>query len=98
MTGPSDRGSDGHGLVSGLGGLLGLGLGDLGASAVTVTSAVPWMFAALLAVLLVFVNVAPNSWEFRFRPTRRMALVTAVMVTWSLLLLTAPSPFLYFQF
>lgn len=59
---------------------------------------VPLTFVALLGVLLVFVNVAPNTWEFKFRPTRKLALGTAVLATWSLLMLSAPSPFLYFQF
>lgn len=59
---------------------------------------VPLTFLALIGALLVFVNVAPNTWEFKFRPTRRLALATAVLATWSLLMLSAPSPFLYFQF
>ncbi|MCW2950076.1 MAG: hypothetical protein JWN41_1089, partial [Thermoleophilia bacterium] len=52
----------------------------------------------LLAALLVFVNIAPNTWEFRFRPTRRLALATALLAVASVLMLSAPSPFLYFQF
>ncbi|MCW2926174.1 MAG: Peptidoglycan O-acetyltransferase [Thermoleophilia bacterium] len=59
---------------------------------------VPLVLVGLIAVLLAWVNVAPNTWEFRFRPTRRLALATAVLATWSVLMLSAPSPFLYFQF
>jgi len=59
---------------------------------------VPLTYAGLLAVLLVFVNIAPNTWEFKFKPSRKLALGTAVLATWSVLMLSAPSPFLYFQF
>jgi alginate O-acetyltransferase complex protein AlgI len=59
---------------------------------------VPVAVLVLLAVLLVFVNVAPNTWEYRFRPTRRLAVFTALLATVCILKLSAPSPFLYFQF
>lgn len=78
-------------------GFNGLGVGHLAYSDATGFQ-VPLAFLGLIAALLVFVNVAPNTWEFRFRPTRRLAFGTAAMATWSLLLLSAPSPFLYFQF
>ena len=75
----------------------GLGLGHLSRMDATGFQ-VPLTFGALLAVLLVFVNVAPNTWEFKFRPTRKLALATAVLATFSVLKLSEPSPFLYFQF
>ncbi|MBC7462043.1 MAG: MBOAT family protein [Thermoleophilia bacterium] len=75
----------------------GLGLGQLTSTDAT-GLAIPLTFLGLLAVLLVFVNVAPNTWEFKFRPTRRLALATAVLAVASVLMLSAPSPFLYFQF
>ncbi len=75
----------------------GFGLGHLSRSDATGFQ-VPLVLIGLIAVLLVFVNVAPNTWEFKFRPTRRLALATAVLATWSVLMLSAPSPFLYFQF
>ena len=78
-------------------GLHGLGLGHLSLDQAT-GHQVPLSFAGLVLALLVFVNVAPNTWEFRFRPTRRLALGTAVLATLSVLMLSAPSPFLYFQF
>jgi alginate O-acetyltransferase complex protein AlgI len=84
-------------VLAGMFGLRGLGLDHLAYSDATGFQ-VPLAFAGLVAALLVFVNVAPNTWEFRFRPTRRLALGTAAMATWSLLMLSAPSPFLYFQF
>ncbi len=75
----------------------GLGLGHLSRADATGFQ-VPLVFAGLIAVLLVFVNVAPNTWEFKFRPTRKLALATAVLATLSVLKLSEPSPFLYFQF
>ncbi|MCW2920860.1 MAG: Peptidoglycan O-acetyltransferase [Thermoleophilia bacterium] len=75
----------------------GLGLGHLSRSDATGFQ-VPLVFGALIAALLVWVNVAPNTWEFKFRPTRKLALATAVLATLSVLKLSEPSPFLYFQF
>ena len=75
----------------------GLGLGHLSRSDATGFQ-VPLVFVGLIVVLLAFVNFAPNTWEFRFRPTRKLAVATAFLATWSVLLLSAPSPFLYFQF
>jgi alginate O-acetyltransferase complex protein AlgI len=78
-------------------GLNGLGIDHLSYRDATAFQ-VPLSFLGLIAALLVFVNVAPNTWEFKFRPTRKLALGTAALATWSLLMLSAPSPFLYFQF
>ncbi len=78
------------------------GANGLGLDALTVTSAdgmqVPLLLLATIAALLAFVNVAPNVWEIRFRPTWRFSLASAGMATASVMLLAAPSPFLYFQF
>jgi len=76
----------------------GIGLHDIVPGTAGVDVEVPVAFLALLAALLVFVNVAPNSWEVRFRPTRKLAIGTAVLAVASVLMLSAPSPFLYFQF
>lgn len=75
----------------------GLGIGHLSYDDATGFQ-VPLTFVALLAALLVFVNVAPNTWEFRFRPSRRLALMTALLAVAAILMMSAPSPFLYFQF
>ncbi|MCW2974449.1 MAG: Peptidoglycan O-acetyltransferase [Thermoleophilia bacterium] len=75
----------------------GLGLGQLSGTDAS-GMAIPLTFIGLLAALLVFVNVAPNTWEFKFRPSRRLALATAVLAVAAVLQLSAPSPFLYFQF
>ena len=59
---------------------------------------VPVAFLAVLALLTVFVNVAPNTWEIRLVPSRVRAVALGLACAWCVLLLTAPSPFLYFQF
>jgi len=56
-----------------------------------------WAMAGIAAVL-VFVNVAPNTWEFQLRPAKWMAVVTGVALAASILVLSEPSPFLYFDF
>ena len=53
---------------------------------------------ALIAVLVVFVNVAPNTWQVRVRPTRRHGIAVGLVAAAAILQISAPSPFLYFQF
>jgi alginate O-acetyltransferase complex protein AlgI len=78
----------------------GLGLSDLstsgwiGSTGVEVTVG----FFVLLAVLLAFVNIAPNTWEIKIVPSRWRAIGLAGMAVWCVTLLGIPSPFLYFQF
>lgn len=52
-----------------------------------------WILGALFAVL----NV-PNSKQLRFRPTVGRSLLTALLLTWSILSLSGVSVFLYFNF
>ena len=47
---------------------------------------------------LLWVNLAPNTWEIKPRPKLRYALVLGILLGASLLALSTPSPFLYFQF
>ncbi len=47
---------------------------------------------------LVWVNLAPNTWEIKPRPQVRWALALGLLLGASLLALNQPSPFLYFQF
>ena len=75
----------------------GLGLADLSLAS-TLGTSVPLSLVALVTGLLVFVNVAPNTWEFRLRPRRHHAVMVSAMGIWSVLLLSEPTPFLYFQF
>jgi alginate O-acetyltransferase complex protein AlgI len=57
-------------------------------------------FAAMLVVLLVFVNVAPNTWELQrhFTPRPINAYAARLLVAVVTLRLAHPSPFLYFKF
>ena len=63
----------------------GFGLGHLSRADATGLPGPSSRSCGLIAALLVFVNVAPNTWEFKFRPTRKLALATAVLATWSVL-------------
>jgi alginate O-acetyltransferase complex protein AlgI len=47
---------------------------------------------------LVWVNFLPNTWEIKPQPKLRYALVLGLLLGASLLALSKPSPFLYFQF
>jgi alginate O-acetyltransferase complex protein AlgI len=55
-------------------------------------------YALLVAGLLVFVNVAPNTWEVTVRPTPRVAGALGLIAAFAVLQIAEPSPFLYFQF
>lgn len=84
-------------MLSAMFGANGLGLGHLSYQDASGFQ-VPLTFVGLLVSLLVFVNVAPNTWEFRFRPSRKLAVATALLGVAAILKLSEPSPFLYFQF
>lgn len=78
----------------------GLGLSDLTHSTwiSTTGSEVTIGFFVLMAALLAFVNIAPNTWEIKIIPSRWRAIGLAGMAIWCVTLLGVPSPFLYFQF
>jgi alginate O-acetyltransferase complex protein AlgI len=76
-----------------LGGMLGLN-GLRGSSA-----AQPAGWAVLfIAALVVFVNVAPDTWEIRFRPSLRSGFAVGLGLAVAVLAIAGPSPFLYYQF
>jgi alginate O-acetyltransferase complex protein AlgI len=56
------------------------------------------VLALLIVAGLLWVNFAPNTWQIKPQPKLRYALVIGILVGASLLTLSAPSPFLYFQF
>ena len=60
----------------------------------------PVEFLLLVGVLLVFVNVAPNTWEIRenARPRVRYGLAMGVAAAVAVMTIAAPQPFIYFQF
>ena len=74
-------------VLSGMAGLHGIGVVSFGAA-----------YALTVAALLVFVNVAPNTWEITVRPTPRVAAALGLVAAFSVLQIAEPSPFLYFQF
>jgi alginate O-acetyltransferase complex protein AlgI len=78
-------------------GVNGVGLDDLTRSLASGTS-VPLLFVLQLVAVVLWVNLAPNTFEYRLRPTRRSAVVLGFAFSVCVLLLAAPSPFLYFQF
>ncbi len=53
---------------------------------------------ALIVFGLLWVNLAPNTWEIKPAPKLRYAVALGILLGGSLLAMSAPSPFLYFQF
>jgi alginate O-acetyltransferase complex protein AlgI len=78
-----------------LGRMMGLGgverLGDL-------QLLLPGRFVVTLAALLVFVNVARNTWEVRARPRVAYGLVMGAAAAVAVMSIAQPHPFIYFQF
>jgi D-alanyl-lipoteichoic acid acyltransferase DltB (MBOAT superfamily) len=59
---------------------------------------VPLRFALLVAALLVFVNMAPNTWQIRIRPRVWQGMAAGVAAAIAVMTIAQPHPFLYFQF
>jgi len=59
---------------------------------------VPLRFALLVAVLLAFVNVAPNTWQITLRPRVWQGMAAGVAAALAVMTIAQPHPFLYFQF
>jgi alginate O-acetyltransferase complex protein AlgI len=76
-----------------LGGMLGLhGLRGSPAAA-------PALWAVVfIAALLLAVNVAPDTWDIRFRPSLRSGFAVGLALAVAVLAIAGPSPFLYYQF
>ena len=53
---------------------------------------------AAAAALLVFVNVAPNTWQIRLRPRVWQGIAVGVAAAIAVMTISQPHPFLYFQF
>jgi alginate O-acetyltransferase complex protein AlgI len=58
----------------------------------------PGSFVALVVALLVFVNVAPNTWEIRVQPRALPGAAWGVAGALAVMTIAAPHAFLYFQF
>jgi len=74
-----------------------LGLHGLDASA-QLHALVPLKFALLAAALLVFVNVAPNTWQIRLKPRAWQGMAAGVAAAIAVMTIAQPHPFIYFQF
>ncbi len=74
-----------------------LGLRGLG-SAAELHALLPLRFALLMAALLVFVNVAPNTWQVRLRPRVWQGLALGLAAAIAVMTISQPHPFIYFQF
>ena len=55
-------------------------------------------FVVMLAALLLFVQFAPNTWEFRVRPRVAYGVATGLAAALAIMSIAAPHPFIYFQF
>ena len=55
-------------------------------------------FALMIVAAMVFVNVAPNTWEVQIRPRALHGLALGLVLASAILMIANPSPFLYFQF
>jgi alginate O-acetyltransferase complex protein AlgI len=78
-----------------LAGMAGLhGLEPLGTMRTLITS----VFAFEVAALIVFVNVAPNTWEIDVRPRVWQGALVGLAAGVAFLLLAQPHPFIYYQF
>jgi len=58
----------------------------------------PAKFALLIAGLLLFVNLAPNTWQIRVRPRVWQGMATGAATAIAVMTISQPHPFLYFQF
>ena len=58
----------------------------------------PGRFVVLLLGLLVFAQFAPNTWELKLRPRLVYGLATGVAAAVSVMSISVPHPFIYFQF
>jgi alginate O-acetyltransferase complex protein AlgI len=55
-------------------------------------------FLLTLVALLIFVQVAPNTWEIRVQPRMLYGVATGVAAALAVMTIAQPHPFIYFQF
>jgi alginate O-acetyltransferase complex protein AlgI len=58
----------------------------------------PGRFLILLAALLLFVNLAPNTWQIRIKPRVWYGIATGTAAAIAVMTISQPHPFIYFQF
>jgi alginate O-acetyltransferase complex protein AlgI len=73
------------------------GLNGLDSSA-ALSALLPLRFALILGALLVFVNVAPNTWQIRLRPRVWQGMAVGISAALAIMTISQPHPFIYFQF
>ncbi|MEO9174991.1 MAG: hypothetical protein ABI317_05705, partial [Gaiellales bacterium] len=78
-----------------LGGMAGLGGLEHGSA---LAGLLDTRFALTIGALLVFVNVAPNTWQVRFDGSFAKGLAYGALLASAILAIAGPSPFLYYQF
>jgi alginate O-acetyltransferase complex protein AlgI len=78
-----------------LGGMVGLGGVEGGSAA---SALLDTRFALTVGALLVFVNVAPNTWQVHFDGSFTKGLAYGLLLASAILAIAGPSPFLYYQF
>src|SRR5579862_6237216 len=64
----------------------------------TLQSLLPGRFVILMLVLLVFVQVAPNTWQLKIKPRLVYGLATGTAFAAAVMSIAVPHPFIYFQF
>jgi alginate O-acetyltransferase complex protein AlgI len=74
-----------------------VGFGGLD-SAAQLDALLPVKFALLVAALLVFVNVAPNTWQIRIKPRVWQGMAAGIGAAVAIMTISQPHPFIYFQF
>ena len=78
-----------------LGSMIGLNGLD---NAAQIDALLPFKFGLLIAVLLAFVNVAPNTWQIRLKPRVWQGMVAGTAAAVAVMTIAQPHPFIYFQF
>ena len=73
------------------------GLGGLDTHA-QLTMLLPVKFGLLVAALLVFVNLAPNTWQIRIQPRIWQGMAVGIGAAVAIMTISQPHPFIYFQF
>jgi alginate O-acetyltransferase complex protein AlgI len=67
-------------------------------SAAQLDALLPVKFGLLVAALLVFVNVAPNTWQIRVKPRVWQGMAAGIGAAVAIMTISQPHPFIYFQF
>ena len=52
----------------------------------------------MIAALVVFANLAPNTWQIKLRPRLWQGMAAGVGAALAIMTISQPHPFIYFQF